>query len=341
MKKIAIVTDSINSGGIARVALTLKSLFKEMEHKCTIYSVYDHDKSIDCEDININSKQLSYLHRLYDISKKIGNNYTHVFILTMGKLSVSFSLFNLIYKRKTYICEHISFESYPYWLRCLKRITYYSCRNVIVLTRNDCELLQRRNLKVYCIQNPSPFDVIEEHRTINEKRYLVVGHLIPRKGCFRMLDVWKRYKDQRGEGTLTFSGDGALLSGLVNFVAKHNISGVSFLGATDDIVSVYEKHDVLLCTSFSEGLPMTFIEAQSLGLPVISYDIKTGPAEIILNEKNGYLVNNDDHDIFVSKMFDIENNYIYQSMSKFSLGEAVKYSKNEIYKQWSKLLNEC
>lgn len=341
MAKIAIITDSINAGGIARVAQTLNSLFRQGGHECQIYTVYDSETHLNDGNININNRNLTYLRRLYNISRLIDHDTTHIFILTMGRLSISFSFFNIFNIHKTYICEHIAFESYSRYVQILKKISYKFCKSIIVLTKHDENLLSCMGLPVKCIQNPSPFEVAKHCRNINLKKYLVVGHLIPRKGCFRMLEIWKKYKQNGGEGILTFAGDGELLPLLIEFIKNNKLRDVFFLGAIKDISSVYMEHDVLLCSSFSEGLPMTFIEAQSFGIPVISYDIKTGPAEIILNGVNGYVIPDNHSDCFVKKMLGIESENVYKRMSAMSLKYSERYSRQMIYNQWSNLLNEC
>ena len=43
-------------------------------------------------------------------------------------------------------------------------------------------------------------------------------------------------------------------------------------------------------TSRFEGLPMCMIEAQTFGIPIISFDYKNGPREIIQNGKTGVII---------------------------------------------------
>ena len=46
---------------------------------------------------------------------------------------------------------------------------------------------------------------------------------------------------------------------------------------------------------------MTLIEAQSFGLPIISYDIKTGPKDVVNNGEDGYLIENDNSEEFINR----------------------------------------
>jgi glycosyltransferase involved in cell wall biosynthesis len=52
----------------------------------------------------------------------------------------------------------------------------------------------------------------------------------------------------------------------------------------------YLNASVYLMTSRSEALPMVLLEAKACGLPIVSFNCKTGPAEIIKDGKDGYLI---------------------------------------------------
>ena len=47
---------------------------------------------------------------------------------------------------------------------------------------------------------------------------------------------------------------------------------------------------MFVMTSQMEGLPMVLLEAKSWGLPLVSFDIMTGPSDIIQDGINGYLI---------------------------------------------------
>ncbi|WP_260863432.1 glycosyltransferase [Citrobacter sp. Marseille-Q6884] len=340
MKKIAIVTDSVSHGGVARVALTLLDIFLKNNIDCVIYTVYDENDSEERPEVILNKNRKGYLSRLSEISQDIKKKkYTHVFILTTGKLSVFLSPFLMRTNFKKFVCEHISFESYSSSLQFLKRITYHVYKNVIVLTSHDHNLLQAKNLNVKCIHNPCPFRNDVSCKTENNKRYLAVGHLIPRKGYARLLNIWQRYVHNGGRGTLSIVGDGPLKKKLLAMIDERQIKNVIFLGNIEDMESIYKRHDVLLCSAHAEGLPMTFIEAQYFSLPVISYNIKTGPSEIIVNGKNGYLINNNNETLFVASMFQSEDNKTYKQLAKNSAVLAEGYSYDKIFEKWSLLID--
>jgi len=72
--------------------------------------------------------------------------------------------------------------------------------------------------------------------------------------------------------------------------------------------------DIFVLPTNYEGVPIVIIDALSYGKPVISSDVG-GISEIVLNNENGYVINNED-EIFTEKIkYILENDNIYQKFS--------------------------
>lgn len=79
---------------------------------------------------------------------------------------------------------------------------------------------------------------------------------------------------QNGNYKLLFVGDGEDRKKLEEKTKKLNLSNVvTFLGSRDDVNELMQAMDVFVFPSLFEGIPMTLIEAQTVGLPIVASDI--------------------------------------------------------------------
>ena len=86
------------------------------------------------------------------------------------------------------------------------------------------------------------------------------------------------------------AGDGPLLQRSIQYAKDLGISKqVDFLGYRSDVVEVLSGFDAFLLTSSIEGLPNVLIEAQAMGVPVISTDAG-GASETFIDGVSGILV---------------------------------------------------
>jgi GalNAc-alpha-(1->4)-GalNAc-alpha-(1->3)-diNAcBac-PP-undecaprenol alpha-1,4-N-acetyl-D-galactosaminyltransferase len=76
----------------------------------------------------------------------------------------------------------------------------------------------------------------------------------------------------------------------------HVSDQVRFIGEQACPIREMSKCDGFVLSSRREGLPNALLEAMSLGMACISTDCDTGPREVIINEKNGLLVDLSDHE---------------------------------------------
>ena len=77
-----------------------------------------------------------------------------------------------------------------------------------------------------------------------------------------------------------------------------------YLGKLSDINSFLIKLDLLLFTSYREGMPRAVMEAASTGLPSVAFDV-SGVRESVQNGKTGYLVPEKDVQAMTNKVIEI------------------------------------
>ena len=90
---------------------------------------------------------------------------------------------------------------------------------------------------------------------------------------------------------LTILGEGVLRPDLEALIKILGISNrVSLPGFVLDPVPWFRTADLFVLSSSWEGLPTVMIEALECGVPVVSTDCPSGPAEILDNGRYGRLV---------------------------------------------------
>ena len=120
---------------------------------------------------------------------------------------------------------------------------------------------------------------------------LFVGRLSPEKNVDLLMRSFKELLPKYPDLKLRILGEGNLEPSLRTLAAELGITDkVIFGGFVADPISYYREAKVTALPSSSEGFPNVLIESISLGTPVVAFDCETGPAEIILQNKNGILV---------------------------------------------------
>lgn len=119
---------------------------------------------------------------------------------------------------------------------------------------------------------------------------------------------------------------------------KHLTDSIHFKGYVTDIRDVYENAQLSILTSTVEGLPLSLIEAQSYGVPLISYDINYGPRDVINDGKDGYLVKGGDIDEIAKKIIKVmSDDELRQKLSRGAYEDRNKYSSENVWHAWEKL----
>ncbi|EFN2928216.1 glycosyltransferase family 4 protein, partial [Campylobacter lari] len=145
----------------------------------------------------------------------------------------------------------------------------------------------------------------------NQKIVLSIGRLSKEKGFLRLVDIWeivqKKMNDK--DWKLYVIGEGDLKKELETKIKDKNLeNSIKFLPFTQNINKHYLNASIYAMCSYSEGMPMVLLESSSFGLPNVAFDVKTGPSDIIENNKSGFLVKDGDLYEFADKLvFLMEN----------------------------------
>jgi len=133
-----------------------------------------------------------------------------------------------------------------------------------------------------------------------EKIVVFVGRLVKIKGCEYLIQAMSHVKKVVPDSKLVIIGDGQEASSLKELSNKNNVNA-EFLGVQKkEIIKEYlQKASVFCCPSITmdsggaEGLGIVFLEAQAMGVPVVSF-LSGGIPEAVLNNKTGFLYSEKD-----------------------------------------------
>jgi colanic acid/amylovoran biosynthesis glycosyltransferase len=188
-------------------------------------------------------------------------------------------------------------------------------KNQSNLAKNgDCFIAVSDFIKDKLISNGFPEDKIVKHyigvdtkkfgsteRKPKRNHIVFVGRLVEKKGTQDLLLAFKAVKEQLVDASLTIIGDGPLRLKLEEFVQKNQLNNVTFTGrqtqaevkkrlATASIFCVPSK---TAANGDSEAFGIVFIEAQAMGIPIVSYR-HGGIPEAVSHGKTGLLAKEGD-----------------------------------------------
>lgn len=231
-----------------------------------------------------------------------------------------------------------------------KKICGYTARHadeIVTLTERDMENYKKclgRKDRIQTIYNPVKRKQPDTKNVPNrEKMLITVGRLTQIKGidylCKIAPDILKKYPDWSWY-VLGAGEDRPLLE---DTIRKEQLQDQLILtGNVPDVEGYLQRASIYVMTSRSEGLPMCLLEAMEQGVGCISFDIPTGPAEIIMEGKNGYLITPFDLEQMKEKIsILIENEELRKHFSEQTSETVQRFDMNVILQKWTKLLKRC
>ncbi|MDF2418092.1 glycosyltransferase [Acinetobacter beijerinckii] len=124
-----------------------------------------------------------------------------------------------------------------------------------------------------------------------------------------LIEIFGEIHREIPEATLDIYGFGPEKGNLINTIESNNLVGVVRLrDFVSDVNSVLKNADLMLFTSGSEGFCMAILDSLKNGCPVISFDIDYGPSEMIINDYNGYLIEDNNKEKYINSTVELLTN---------------------------------
>ncbi len=119
---------------------------------------------------------------------------------------------------------------------------------------------------------------------------LAVGRLSPAKDHATLVRAWAQLERRHPTWRLRIIGEGPLHAGLVDLIDEFDLERVVIDEPTSEIEAAYTSAKILAMPSVHEGFGLVTAEAMACGLPVIGFADCEGTNEIVVDGRNGLLV---------------------------------------------------
>lgn len=257
-------------------------------------------------------------------AKIVESHEARIFTLTDKGLSRSFlSRAYMKYYRKHYF-----------------RIVERKADVVVTLTTGDAK--EWKNAKrVEVIPNFTVMPV-EKYSSCKTKRVIAVGRLEWQKGFDRLIDAWAMVHQKHSDWQLYIYGSGTLEHDLKRQIRDCGLeNNVVVRPFTSDINQKYAESSILVLSSRFEGLSLVLLEAIQIGLPCVVFDCPFGPRDVIVDNKNGFIVKDGDIKSFANRICQLmEDDDLRKRFSRSSIEQSKLFDVDIVMGQWKNLFEE-
>jgi len=249
-------------------------------------------------------------------------------------------------KTKIVSWEHYNFYQHPVvpYRKYTRKMAAKWANAIVTLTEEDKGYYEE-NLKIRCpircIYNPVIWKENTGEYDTTSKMILSAGRLTYQKGFDILVDVADKFLKKYPDWKWVVLGEGEDRQMLEEKVKMLDLDKqLLFPGNVSNIDKYYSEAAMFVMTSRFEGLPMTLLETKPYKLPLISFNCKTGPSELIKEGVNGFLVSEGNINDMADKIVQLmEDEKLRKQMSKNTVEDMEKFELSQIMEQWNNLIS--
>ena len=372
MRIVYCIAGTCNSGGMERVLANKANYLVKHGYEVSIVTTdqrgekpfFPLDERIPCYDLGINyeenngksffNKLIHYPFKQYKHKKRLSALLKRLkadIVISMFCNDASFLPSIQDGSRKVLEIHFSRFKRLQYGRKGLWKWAdeYRSKQDVKVASRFDRFVVLTEEDKGYwgdlknlfVIGNARSF-VSLQPTSLENKKVIAVGRYSYQKGFDRLISAWSKVCQEMHGWKLHLVGDGELRGSLQQQINELNLSESVVLGkAETDMLSVYRSASILAMSSHYEGLPMVLLEAQAVGLPIVSFACKCGPKDVVEDGVDGFLVEEGDVDALTNRLLMLmKDEDLRKRMGAAAFARSERYAEERIMKRWMDLFEE-
>lgn len=364
--KITFVISSLEAGGAQRVMCMLANYWDNNGWQVTLISLSDlgHDfyqlnTGVKRVGLDLLKPSQNLVHaiclnfqRLLKLRQSIQNSSPEVVISFADRMNVMTLISSYGLGIPVLISERIDPREHNigrFW--CALRDRFYPrAKKLVVQSQPVLIWASKRWPKLESEVIHNPVTVIESKASTEviaaEYKWCIgVGRLVRQKGFDLLINAFSNlvktgaYDDWR----LIILGEGEERDELETQVEISGLTDhVLMPGEVKNPADYLYQADLFVMPSRYEGFPNALLEALACGLPVISTDCPSGPAEIIQQNINGMLVDKDNPAALASEMEKLMGSQaLREQLGKNAVKSVSGFEVASIMKQWEDAIEEA
>lgn len=356
--RICIVSEQLAGGGAERCSAILSQFF--VANNCDVHHVIVIDRieyEFAGEILNLGKlKKVGFnvfdRFQRFQILYQFFNKNQFDFIIdtrVINKQWQEYFITKFVYNATVIKMVH-SFMTNLYFPKTnfLAKSIYSNAKKIVTVSKAiETKVIQKYSYnQVQTIYNPIDFDFVKKQSqfdiNLDYDFILAVGNMNTDVKQFdKLIDCYSKSDLPNLNYKLIILGEGVLISEYEKQVLSLNLQDkIFFKGKIENPFPYYKKAIFTVLTSKNEGFPTVLLESLACETPVVSFDCKSGPNEIISNNENGILVENQNKEKMIAAMNEmISNKKLYLHCKNNAKSSVDKFSIENIGNQWLQLLN--
>ncbi|PKQ15402.1 MAG: hypothetical protein CVT67_09720 [Actinobacteria bacterium HGW-Actinobacteria-7] len=241
---------------------------------------------------------------------------------------------------------HSSHLDYPHTLgspampehaRVLSRLSDFDAFALITAThRDDIADEYGPRTTLHAVPHDAPPAVPAESAVVDTKLAVGIGRFEDRKNWDHAIRAFHMVLERVPDARLELWGMGPLQDDYGTLISELGLEGrVRVMGLTDDAISVFRRATFSVLAGIREGFPLVMLESLAAGTPVVAYDGKYGPRDMLRDGVDGILVPYGDEAALAGAMAELFLNPKRQrSMGRAALAITERFSAEKCVAGW-------